>query len=116
MTQRAASSAPSVSSLEVKTQPENRCYVNQQVNVDVIFIVWKQIDESNVRFWKEKSSCLNGCNEMFVFCFLNRPSGPGGAVEGGGAAGAAAGGSEDLLPQAAAQHAPHVPQGPHEDH
>ena len=47
---------------------------------------------------------------------LNRPSGSGGAVQGGGAAGAAAGGTEDLLPQAATQHAPHVPQGPHEDH
>lgn len=53
---------------------------------------------------------------MFVFSCLDRPSGPGGAVQGGGAAGAAAGGAEDLLPQTAAQHAPHVPQGPHEDH
>lgn len=47
---------------------------------------------------------------------LNRPTGPGGAIQGGGAAGATTGGAEDLLPQTAAQHAPDVPQGPHEDH
>lgn len=47
---------------------------------------------------------------------LNRPTGPRGAIQGGGAAGATTGGAEDLLPQTAAQHAPDVPQGPHEDH
>lgn len=92
-TQRAASSAPSVSSLEVLKlgTPEDG---------------------------REVTSLWNAELEMFVSSRvrLNRPSGPGGAVEGGGAAGAAAGGAEDLLPQTATQHAPHVPQGPHEDH
>lgn len=47
---------------------------------------------------------------------VQRPSGPGGAVQGGGAAGATVGGTEGLLPQTPAQHAADVPQGSHEDY